>query len=257
MTDTPRREETDPTQPLGYGYPGYGYADPAYAGQNPYSPHSAVPDPTERLPSFPPYGYDPDSPYSGYPPGAPDEPPSGGPRSPRWLWMLAGAAVLIVIALVIALVIVNGSQPDTVLAPRPTATEPTLGTTTPTPTTTAPPTTTTTAPAPSTTPSTTAAAPPPTAETVIPTGTDTVVYTVSGPGRAINITYLGTGNVFQTEFNVALPWSTQVELPRPATGKASVSILNFGREVACTVTVNGVVTRQTSGSGVTVCLPTR
>ena len=37
MTDSPRRDGADPTQPLGDGYPGY--TDPAYAGQAPARAH--------------------------------------------------------------------------------------------------------------------------------------------------------------------------------------------------------------------------
>ena len=46
MTDSPRRDGTEPTQPLGGGYPAY--TDPAYSGQSPYGPPyqaPAVPNP--------------------------------------------------------------------------------------------------------------------------------------------------------------------------------------------------------------------
>ncbi len=52
--------------------------------------------------------------------------------------------------------------------------------------------------------------PPPTATSpteTTPGPTETVTYEVTGEGRAINITYLDTGNMLQTEFNVPLPWS--------------------------------------------------
>jgi hypothetical protein len=80
-----------------------------------------------------------------------------------------------------------------------------------------------------------------------------VVYDVSGNGRAINITYVDTGGVLQTEFNVMLPWSKEVELPQPAKDSASVSIINVGREVRCSITINGVPVQQLSGAGLTIC----
>lgn len=47
-------------------------------------------------------------------------PPPQGPRTPRWLWFAAGSAVLLVVALVIALVIANGSvKKQTAIEPLP------------------------------------------------------------------------------------------------------------------------------------------
>ncbi|WBP93153.1 MmpS family transport accessory protein [Mycolicibacterium neoaurum] len=246
MTEYPRRDE--PTRRLDggqYGYPGY--SDPAYAGQSPYSAR-----PTEQIPAYPAYGYDP---YTGHYGGTPPPPPPGTPeppeppRTPRWLWVVAGIAVVTVIGLVIALVIVNSSQQQTVVAPVPSLTEPTG--TPAAPTTTRRPTTTTSprtaAPAPSTTPSTTAPSTPGT--------TETVVYTVSGQGRAINITYVDSGGVLQTEFNVVLPWSKEVSLQGPANQSASVSIINVGREVTCSIDIEGAQVQQRTGSGLTICSP--
>jgi hypothetical protein len=254
MTDSPGRDGPEPTQPLGNTYPGY--TDPAYASQAPYGPTyqaPAAPSPTERLPSYSPYGYDPyatDQYGAQYPPGEPphEPPPPEEPKSPRWLWVVAGVAVLAVVGLVIALVIVNSSQQQTVVAPLPSLPEP--GYTTPgtsEPTTTSPTPTVPVLPLP-TLPRTT----PPT-ETTVPGATETVVYDVSGSGRAINITYVDTGGVLQTEFNVMLPWSKEVELPQPAEDSASVSIINVGREVTCSITINGVPVQQLTGAGLTIC----
>ncbi len=149
------------------------------------------------------------------------------------------------IGLVIALVIVNSSKQDTVVAPLPSLPEPTLHQARrrrrrrarrspifPLPTLPSTPST--------TSPST-------------PGATETVVYDVSGDGRAINITYVDTGGVLQTEFNVMLPWSKEVELAQPAEDSASVSIINVGREVNCSITVNGVQVQQRTGAGLTIC----
>jgi len=87
----------------------------------------------------------------------------------------------------------------------------------------------------------------------VPGATETVVYDVSGDGRAINITYVDNGGVLQTEFNVMLPWSKEVELAQPAKDSASVSIINVGREVSCSITVNGVKVQQRTGAGLTIC----
>jgi hypothetical protein len=246
MTDSPRR---DGPEPLGNSNPGY--TDPAYASQAPYGPTyqaPGAPPPTEQLPAYSPYGYDP---YATgqygpqYPPGGGAEPPSPeGPKSPRWLWIVAGIAVLTVVGLVIALVIVNSSRQDTVVAPLPSITEPSF--TTPTPTTTPRPTV-PVFPLPTlpSTPSTTGPS--------TPGVTESVVYDVSGDGRAINITYVDSGGVLQTEFNVMLPWTKEVELAQPAKDSASVSIINVGREVSCSITVNGMQVQQRTGAGLTIC----
>jgi hypothetical protein len=89
--------------------------------------------------------------------------------------------------------------------------------------------------------------------TASPSATETVVYSVTGEGRAINITYVDSGGVMQTEFNVALPWSKEVSLSAPAKSSASVAVVNVGRDVTCSVSVNGSQVRQRSGRGLTIC----
>lgn len=247
MTDSPRRGGPDPNEPT---YPGY--SDPAYASQayGPTYPAAPTQRPTEQLPQYSPYGYGTGQHGYEYPPAEPPEP--DGPKLPRWLWVLAALVVLLVIGLVIALVITNSSRQDTVFAPGPSATEPSYPIPTPPTTTRRAPTTVLPplpSPAPTTGPTTTAPR-----GTAAPGATETVVYEVAGSGRAINITYIDTGGVLQTEFNVLLPWSKQVELPSPATSSASVSIINVGRDVTCTVTVDGAQIQQRTGSGLTICV---
>lgn len=249
MTDS-RRDGPDPSQPQGSGYPGY--ADPAYASQAGYGPTYQAPTgpaPTEQLTGYSPYGYDP---YAAgqygqqYPPGPPpDEPPPEEPSTPRWLWVLSGVAVVTVVGLVVALVIVNvnRSRQETVVAP-PSMQEPRF--TAPSPTTTRRPTVPVVPPP--TVPST-----PPRTTTTNPGVTETVVYDVTGTGRAINITYVDSGGLLQTEFNVLLPWSKQVELSKPAEGSASISIINVGPEVSCSISVNGAMVQQRTGAGLTIC----
>lgn len=261
MTDSPHRGRDEqsganygpnPTQPLDGGYQG---PDPAYASQAPYGPTyqtPSAPPPTEQLP----YGYDPYSTgrydqYGGqYPPDGAGQPPDE-PKSPRWLWVLATTAVLTVIGLVIALVVVydNSSRQETVVAPPPSLTEPTTPTRTPSTTTSRRPS------APVTPPPTLPTVPTTTGTT--PAGpTETVVYDVTGDGRAINITYVDNGGLLQTEFNVMLPWSKEVQLAEPADASASISIINVGREVTCSISVNGVTLEQRTGAGLTICAPT-
>jgi hypothetical protein len=277
MTDSPRREGADPNSPYGNGYPRQ--PDPAYADQTPYGSGYQRPtgqQPTERMNPYQQYGYDAyatgaygpgyDQGFGqGYPPGE-QPPPPGGPRAPMWLWILAAAVVLLVVALVIALVIANSSRQETVLAPAPTGQtgQPGQsgqdgqdgrdglfpGTSTPRPTT---PSRTSTPVAPPGT-----STPSPTAPTTgAPSGaTQTVEYSVVGEGRVINITYTDTGGVPQTEFNVMLPWSKQVELPSPAKSAARISIINVGRDVTCAVAIDGVKVEQSTGSGLTYCVGT-
>jgi MmpS family membrane protein len=267
MTNTPRGDGSEPTQRFGPSNPGP--PDPAYAGQPPFGPGyqaPPTPDPTRQLPPYSPYGYDPygtgqyaTDPYGTgqygtgqygppYPAGEPPEgPPS--PKSPRWLWLVAALAVLLVVGLVIALVVVNSSKQDTVVAPPPMP-EPSM-TTTRTPSTTTsrrplPP----IVPVP--TPSTTSPS-----ESATPGATESVIYEVTGTGRAINITYVDTGSLLQTEFNVVLPWRKEVELPSPADDSASLTIINVGREVSCTVTINGVQVQSNTGNGLTICTAVR
>jgi len=244
MTESPRRDE--PTQRIDGGR--YGYTDPAYAGQTPY-----VPRPTEPLPAYPAFGYDSTGqygagPYGSAPPPEPPEPPG----TPRWLWIVAGIAVVTVVGLVIALVIVNSSQQQTVVAPVPTISEQPSEPTVPT----APPTTTrrptpTTSPRPAVPPAT----PPAPSTPATPGATEPVTYDVTGQGRAINVTYVDNGGILQTEFNVMLPWSKTVALAQPATQSASVSIINVGRQVSCSITIGGATVRQRTGSGLTICSP--
>lgn len=237
-----------------------GYSDPAYASQTPYGPPY---QPTERLPAYPPYGYNPtaDPNATGqyppqYPPHGPGPDPPQDPKSPRWLWIVAGVAVVMVIGLVIALVIVNSSRQETVVAPLPAAPEPSMTTSSP-----RSPTTTSRAPRTTTRPTTPLlplpTLPSTTPDPTTPGATDSVIYTVEGLGRAINLTYVDTGGLLQTEFNVMLPWTKEVALPRPGESSASITIINVGREVTCSITVNGTQRESRTGAGLTICAPTR
>jgi Mycobacterium membrane protein len=247
MTDPSRRDGWGQEHPGTYNYPAY---PGATYGQQPTYQAPDGPKPTEQLPAYSPYGWDPRSgaPYGAPNPpgGTPPEPPKpGGPNPRRWLWLLAATALLIVLGLVIGLVIVNSSQQDTVVAPpqtpiEPTPTQPSTSTRTPT-------TTRTSTPAPTT--STTALPP----DQTDPSGTHTVVYSVAGEGRAISILYLDSGGVLQTEFNVLLPWNKEVQLTGAANSSASVSIVNVGRPITCSITIDGAETQQNTGTGLTLC----
>jgi Mycobacterium membrane protein len=244
MTDSPRSGSPyDPTDPYGNPYPAY--SDPAYAGTSPYGPTYGAPPPSGPAPTeqLPPYWTQV---YGQVPPGMPpQEPPPEPPKTPRWLWVAAGLVVLVVAGLVAALIITNtSSSRQTVVAPIPALPEPNTTTRTSPPTTTTSPTPMFPLPIPT--------LPTPT-ESTTPGETEPVVYDVSGSGRAINITYVDTGSVMQTEFNVVLPWHKEVSLPKPASESASVTVINIGRDITCTVTVGGVQVRQRTGTGLTIC----
>ena len=222
------RSWPDPTQQA----PGY-QPDPAYSGY----PGYGVPmtQPTEQLP---PHW----QPGMGYPPNQPPPPPEP-PRSPRWLWIAAAAAVIVVAGLVAVLVSVSSaSKRSTTVAPLPSTGAPPIPVPTQMPTQPR-------LPLPIPIPGATTAP----GETTNPGVTETVVYNVTGQGRAINITYVDSGGVMQTEFNVALPWSKEVSLSAPAKNSASVAVVNVGRDVTCSVTVNGAQVRQRTGQGLTIC----
>jgi hypothetical protein len=57
----------------------------------------------------------------------------------------------------------------------------------------------------------------------------------------------------QTEFNVMLPWSKEVQLASPAESSASISIINVGRDVDCSIAINGETVQQNTGAGLTIC----
>jgi hypothetical protein len=254
----PRRPErfspplpgSGPAGPQGPWYPPP--TDPAYADQAPYThtyrghipqwaPNLDETKPTDRLPAY----WQQDQPQSGQlPPEALGPPPPGGPKSPRWLWIVAGAAVLLVVGLAIALILANGAiKTQTAVPPLPAMPEPSSGTPTPS---------TGTSPLPIPAPAPPTGSETPT-ETTGPAAMQDVVYNVTGEGRAISIMYIDTGGVVQTEFNVALPWSKQVRLSKSAVHPATVTIVNIGYNVTCSVTVAGVQVSQRVGVGLTIC----
>jgi hypothetical protein len=258
MNDPRRPERISPPLPGSApgGQPGSSYAppaDPAYADQaGPYAPTyggyspqwaSSLND-TKQLPGY----WQQQLPPSGELPPEGVAPPSpGGPRSPRWLWLGAGAAVLLVVALVLALVLADHAiKTQTAVPPLPAMPEPSTKPS-PTPSTRTSPPSHTRRPAPP--PSESG---PPT-DTTDPAVMQDVVYSVTGEGRALSIVYIGTGDVLQTEFNVELPWSKEVSLFKSAVHPATVTVVNFGHNVTCSVTVAGVQVSQRVGVGLTIC----
>jgi Mycobacterium membrane protein len=255
----PRRPErfstplpgSGPAGPQGPWYPPP--ADPAYADQTPYAhtygghvsqwaPNLNDTKPTDRLPAY----WQQDQVRSGeLPPHGLGPPPPEGPKSPRWLWFVAGAAVLLVVGLVIALILANGAvRTQTAVPPLPAMPEPSSRTPTPS-------TPTSLFPIPAPLPPTSGSESP--TETTGPAAMQDVVYDVAGDGRAISIMYIDTGDVIQTEFNVALPWSKQVRLSKSAVHPANVTIVNIGHNVTCSVTVAGVQVSHRVGVGLTIC----
>jgi hypothetical protein len=233
------QEWTEETRRIRQPYPQY--VDPAYSGQSSYSPPSypgSAPNananhPTDKIPQYWLHGQPP-------PDQPPEEPTPRRPKAPRWLWIAAAAAVLLVSALVIALVLANGTarkQNEVPALPLPSPSNP---------------------------PSSAPASPSPSASASAPTSTEssepgnasamqTVVYNVTGEGRAISITYVDDDGMMQTEFNVALPWSKEISLPASGNAKANITIINIGHDVTCSLTVDGVEVNERTGVGLTVC----
>ncbi|MGF2947597.1 MmpS family transport accessory protein [Mycobacterium sp. Lab-001] len=261
----PRRPElfspplsgSEPTDPRGRWYPPP--VDPAYADEAPFAPTYGMPyapwapelDEAGATAQVPVYWQQHGQPPPGEaPPEGMGPPPPDGPKTPRWLWVAAGTAVLLVVGLVVALVLVNGAiRTQTAVPPLPPMPEP--STWVPTPTT-APPTRTPRSPRP-------APVPPPLgpetpSHTTGPSAAmQDVVYNVTGEGRALSVMYVAAGGLIQTEFNVALPWSKQVSLATSPVRPANVTIVNFGHDVTCTVTVDGVQVSRRVGMGLTIC----
>lgn len=251
MNDS-RPTERFPTSQPGPRPPRYSApVDPAYADQTPYAqtygaPWAPTPNETNTTKRLPAYWQQDASPAGDLPTGM-VPPPPGGPKSSRWLWIGAGAAVLLVVALVIALVLANDAiKTQTAVPPLPAMPEP--STQTPT-TTSSPHRSPSLIPAPI--PTTSDPALPP--ETTGPAAMQDVVYTVSGEGRAISIMYIDAGGLIQTEFNVALPWSKEVSLAKTANHPANVTVVNIGHSVTCTLTIDGVQVSKRVGGGLTVC----
>ncbi len=226
--------------------------DPAYAEQAPYSPTYSgympqwTPGPQDTR-QLPPYWQQDAQPPGGQPPDQP-APAPGGRKPPRGLLIGAGVAVFLVVALVIALVLANDAiKTQTAVPPLPAMPGSSSESPTPPPSTRVSPPSRTRVPA-----------PPPSAsqtptETAAPGTMQDVVYSVTGDGRAISIMYIATGDVIQTEFNVALPWTKEVSLAKSAVHPANVTIVNFGHNVTCSVTVGGVQVSQRVGVGLTIC----
>jgi hypothetical protein len=162
------------------------------------------------------------------------------------LWVAAGVAVLLVVGLVIALILTNNAtKTQTAVPPLPAM--PGSSSVVPTPSNKAP------TRAPSRVPPPAAAPPTVPSETTSPGTMQTVVYSVTGEGRAISIMYIDADGVIQTAFNVPLPWSKEVNLAHSAAHPPSVTIVNIGHNVTCSVTVDGVQMRQRVGQGLTIC----
>ena len=239
------------SDPYQSGSPGHqqqppgSYPDPAYGSQYNYPGYTPPPNPTQQLPPYwtqTQYG-------AGEQQQAPPPPPEPPKSTPRWLLFAALGAVLLVAGLVVALVIAGGGKKgngdDTAMVPAGTPSTSTRATTTPPTTTRTTPRTTTRAP--SSTPETTDES----TDTSSPSGPpQTVTYSVTGEGKALTITYVDTGGVMQVAFNVSLPWSKEVSL---APGQASVTVVNLGSEVTCSLSVDGAEVSTQTGQGLTGC----
>jgi len=164
--------------------------------------------------------------------------------STRWRWVAAGAALVLVLAVIGTVVIlrsgdttstsariVPSSSVPVATAPVTTQPLPPATTTPPTPPPSPSPETVTTV-TPSATPS--AEAPPTTSETEARSFT----YTISGtrrPGDFLAVTYIDATGVPRTDFNVTLPW-TKTVTPAGAMLLKSVTAVSLASHLNCSIT---------------------
>lgn len=242
----PESRQWSGSQPSG----GSGFDNPWSTTSWPSTPPSA--DPTRQLP--PAWPRDTSIPeWPAVDDDAEPEPTRAtGPRAPRWLWIVAAVSVVLVVAMGVALFLANERAKSSEIA------EPAIpATTRPVPSLTiVPPTLTlprTTSPLLPPLPSPPVGGPARPAVPTTPGIPQPVVYTVAGEGRAISIMYMDSGDILQTEFNVALPWRKQVSLPKSTSQPASVTVVNIGFTVTCSVSVAGNQVSQRTGAGLTIC----
>jgi hypothetical protein len=168
--------------------------------------------------------------------------------STRWRWVAAGAALVLVLAVIGTVVILRSGDSASTRArivpsssvPVPTSpvtTQPLPSATTTKPT---PPPSPSPSPSPETvttvTPSATASsqAPPTTPETAVRSFT----YTISGtrrPGDFVAVTYIDATGVPRTDFNVTLPW-TKTVIPSGAMLLKSVTAVSLASHLNCAIT---------------------
>jgi hypothetical protein len=164
----------------------------------------------------------------------------------RWRWVAAGAALVLVLAVIGTVVILRSgdrtststrivppSSPPVASPPVTTRPLPSATTTPPTPPPPPPPPPETVT---TVTPSVTASAqaPPTTSES----GTRSVTYTISGtrrPGDFVTVTYIDATGVPRTDFNVTLPWAKTVT-PAGAMLLRSVTAVSLASHLNCSIT---------------------
>jgi hypothetical protein len=249
MTGPPRSGpgSSDPSD--GYTNP-YAYSEPAYGGASydpAYSSTMMSPTSTGQLPAYWTQT-NPQPPTGGTTPDGPPPEPPGGPRP--WLWALAGFAVAAVIGLIAWLVFVVASPSKDTSVAAPSSLTPTTRAPSRTSTPTMPP---GLRPLPTGLPSIPPIPGPPTNSSG---ETESVTYDVAGDGIALTISYNDTGGMMQNEFGVELPWHKEVELPKPGRQSASIIVTNAGKDVTCSISVNGRKVVERKGSLLTVCAPT-
>lgn len=256
MSESPRPGGTpDPAD--AYGNPHPAYSDPAYAGGNYGSAYSTASVPSTSSPTAPLPAYWTQTqsfPQTGSVPAGSADPPPGPPRGPRpWLWAVGGFAIATALALVVWLVMANMklSNQETSIPAMPQSSI-----------TSSQPPVTTTRPRVPTLPSIPAipipTLPMPGNPSTPSSGeTEPVSYQVTGTGTAMSIMYVDAGGMMQFEYNVQLPWNKQVDLPKPAKTSASITVINSGRNVTCSISIAGVQVVQNTSGLFTTCGPER
>ncbi|GAA1459746.1 hypothetical protein [Williamsia maris] len=232
----PQHPPTRSFDPADGGYPATGYQQNPYQ-QNPYPPTNyGYQQPYDQggygSGQYPPNNYPPNQYPSDQYPGdgaAAAEPPGGG--SSRTLWLIAAVvALLVVIVLVAGYFLVSNSDGDDVATPAATSTVETTDDFL--------------APTEESPPPTSAAQPSASA------APGQILYSLSGNGQILGLTYAAGSTVKLSPRLINPPWAVATDV----SGTASLTAVVLQGQVTCTITLDGrVLDTSTSSTGLLRC----